>query len=138
MHRRLVRLSLSPLCAAVGLLAACHRGGPPPGPPLPKGGTSMMLALGDSLFNNGACKNCHLAGAVGGPRGPSLVAGPWLQSKGSLEEIVATVTNGVPKVAFKDKSRPFAMNPRGGPMKLTDDQVRAVATYVWSISRGRR
>lgn len=138
MHARNVRAVSSLLFAMAGLTTACHHGMPPAGPPLPRGTSRAMLALGDSLFNQGACRNCHGVGAVGGPRAPSLVSGPWLQSTGSFEEIVAIITTGVPKNKLKDPSRPFAMNPRGGPMKLTDDQVRAVATYVWSISRGKK
>ncbi len=97
--------------------------------------TPAVVALGDSLFNKGACWRCHAVGGLGTPRGPSLVAGPWIQSSGTFDEIVATIIRGVSADAIKDKSHTFAMNPRGGPMNLTDERARVVATYVWSISR---
>jgi mono/diheme cytochrome c family protein len=125
---------------------ACARGArvssaaasPPAAPALPAGVTMALIAQGDSLFNSGACVRCHGARGVGGENAPSLVSGPWLHHGGSFDEIVATVTTGVPRSALKETTRRFAMNPRGGPMKLSDDQVRAVAAYVWSISRGKR
>ncbi len=110
----------------------------PRAPALPAGVSTALVAEGDSLFNNGACVRCHGARGVGGENAPSLVAGPWLHVGGNFDEIVTLVTTGVPRSALKDTSRRFAMNPRGGPMKLTDAQVRAVAAYVWSISRDKR
>ncbi|MEP7380510.1 MAG: c-type cytochrome [Gemmatimonadota bacterium] len=108
------------------------------GPVLPAGVTVALIARGDSLFNTGACIRCHGPKGVGGENAPSLVAGPWLHHRGSYDEIIATVTAGVPRAELKDATRRFAMNPRGGPMKLSDDQVREVAAYVWSISREKR
>jgi mono/diheme cytochrome c family protein len=66
------------------------------------------------------------------------VSGPWLHSTGKFEEIVATITTGVPRASIKDAARRFPMNGRGGPMNLNDDQVKAVAAYVWSISRDKK
>jgi hypothetical protein len=43
---------------------------------------------------------------------------------------VQVVTNGVPQ----PKQHPAPMPPKGGA-PLTDQQVRAVAAYVFSISR---
>ena len=51
---------------------------------------------------------------------------------------MTTITNGVPRAALKDQTRRFPMNPRGGPMNLNDDQVKAVAAYVYSISRDKK
>lgn len=97
-----------------------------------------MVALGDSLFNRGACQRCHGANGAGGANAPSLATGPWLHGDGSYAHLVAIITRGVPRDSLKDTSRRFAMNPRGGPMNLTDAQIRAVAAYVHSISRGKR
>lgn len=105
---------------------------------LPAGVTPAMVALGDSLFNAGSCQRCHGQKGVGARNAPSLVEGPWQHHKGTYAEIVATITTGIPKPAFKDTTRPFAMNPRGGPMNLTDDQVKAVAAYVFTITRARK
>lgn len=140
-----MRLSLlaTPLLAVL-LLAGCSKSKPvvaaapvPKGPVMPAGVTPASIALGDSLFNTGACQRCHGQKGVGAQNGPSLVAGPWLHSTGKFEEIVSTITTGVPRTALKDATRRFPMNPRGGPMNLNDDQVKAVAAYVYSISRDR-
>jgi len=108
------------------------------GPSLPAGVTMAMVTLGDSLFNAGSCQRCHGPKGVGGRNGPSLVTGAWIHSRGTFDDIARTITTGVPKAAVRDTTRRFAMNPRGGPMNLTDDQVRAVAGYVWGISRGKQ
>lgn len=100
--------------------------------------TASLVGLGDSLFNSGACQRCHGAKGVGAQNGPRLVAGPWLHHSGGLDEIIATVTQGVPRERPKDTTRRSPMNPRGGPMKLDDAGVRAVSAYVWSISREKR
>jgi hypothetical protein len=41
----------------------------------------------------------------------------------------------LPRAQIKVATRPFAMNPRGGPMNLSDEQASSVAAYIWSISR---
>ncbi|MBI2407125.1 MAG: cytochrome c [Gemmatimonadetes bacterium] len=97
--------------------------------------TPVSVALGDSLFNTGACQRCHGKGGVGAQNAPALDGKKWLQLKtGSYEEIVKIITDGVPATAIKDKAHRFAMRGRGGPMNLTDAQVQAVAAYVWTLS----
>jgi mono/diheme cytochrome c family protein len=107
------------------------------GPAYPAGVTAALVARGDSLFNSGACVRCHGPKGVGAQNGPSLVSGPWLHHRGTPAEIAGTITTGVPRTAFKVADRRFPMNPRGGPMNLTDEQVQAVAAYIWSISRAK-
>jgi mono/diheme cytochrome c family protein len=114
--------------------AAAPRLANPPASPAPD---ARLVAQGDSLFNNGACVRCHGRGGIGGNNGPSLVTGPWLHADGSLPALSRVITSGVPRDSIRDASRRFAMNPRGGPMNLTDTQVSAVAAYVWSISRAK-
>jgi len=137
-------LLLAPL-AVVLVIAGCHKSAgsaaemaAPSGPVEPVDVTPARIALGDSLYHNGACQRCHGATAGGAQNGPSLIAGPWLHSTGKYEEIVATITNGVPRTALKDQTRRFPMNPRGGPMNLDDEQVKALAAYVYSISRDKK
>ena len=101
---------------------------------MPAGVTAQMITLGDSLFNNGACQRCHGKLGVGAANGPALNDATWLQISGSYDEIVKVITTGVPRAAIKDSTHRFQMNPRGGPMNLTDDQVKAVAAYVYSLS----
>ncbi len=110
----------------------------PAGPVLPAGVSPEMVAEGKRLFSSGSCARCHGASATGGQNGPSLTDGPWLHQRGSLDELVRVITDGVSAAMKKDASRRFPMNPRGGPMNLTDPQVRAVAAYVWTISRNKK
>ena len=122
-------------------IGACRSAGtadaPQPAGALPRDVTPAMISLGDSLFNNGACRRCHGQAGVGGNNGPSLTTGAWLHGPGTFDRLVTTITTGVPRDSLKDTSRRFGMNPRGGPMQLTDDQVRAIAAYVHSISRAK-
>jgi len=102
-------------------------------PAMPAGVTPAMIASGDSIFNNRSCKNCHLVGGVGGPGAPNLTDSQWIHIDGSYEAIVKLVTTGFTKAEQVDKQYRFSMNPRGG-VNLTDEQIRAVAAYVYSLS----
>lgn len=118
------------------VFGACHRA------PMnaPTGTASLdakLVAEGDSIFAAISCSRCHGAKGVGGANGPSLVAGPWLHINGSLDDITRIIISGVPREQLKGEGRTRAMNPRGGPANLTDAQARAVATYVYSISRAK-
>ena len=139
------RLTLS-ACAVVALAGCAHQGSsetaaptPAPAPAasavaaLPSGVTSAMIAVGDSIFHKGSCQRCHGMDAKGTVRGPDLTDSKWSQISGTYLEIVEIVTTGVPKASIKMAGAPFGMNPRGGT-NLTDDQVRDVAAYVYSLS----
>lgn len=95
--------------------------------------TAQEIAKGDSIFRGrlagGTCFTCHQLNAKGLPGlAPDLTDAKWLHGDGSLAFIVATIQKGVakPKVAGGP------MLPRGGT-NLTDDQVKAVAAYVYSL-----
>ena len=92
-----------------------------------------MIALGDSLFNNGSCTRCHGDDATGTRRAPDLTDAEWVQSEGDLEGIFQTIFWGVRRRDFADETRRFEMNPQGG-MNITWDQTRALAAYVWSLT----
>lgn len=92
-----------------------------------------MVEAGSAIFNQRSCKNCHLAGGVGGPRAPNLTDATWTHIDGSFAAIVGIVTKGFTKAELKNPNYPFSMNPRGGT-NLTDDEIRSVAAYVWSLS----
>jgi mono/diheme cytochrome c family protein len=98
------------------------------------GASPQMIALGDSIFHGqvagGTCTACHGQDAKGTPVGPNLTDGEWLNTDGTLEGIVKVVTNGVPQ----PKQAPAPMPPKGGAT-LSDEQVRAVAAYVLSLSQ---
>ena len=126
MHHR-TRLGL--LVAALALLGA--------GPvvaqekaPAPPGVTPAAIAQGDSIFHkDGLCYACHGTNAQGAV-GPNLTDAEWLHGDGSYDLIVATVTSGIPAEKAK---KGIPMPPKGGS-SITDDQVKAVAAYVYSLS----
>ena len=103
---------------------------------LPSNITSKVIALGDSIFNNGSCYRCHGKAGIGSANGPKLVSRVWQHGSGSYADIVATISRGVPIAEIKNPSHKLAMRARGGMQPLlTDDQVNAVAAYVYTISR---
>ncbi|HST61898.1 MAG TPA: cytochrome c [Longimicrobium sp.] len=102
--------------------------GPPPGQ-LPQGVTAKQGNEGRTLYRN-ACVMCHGEGGRGTPLGPSLVDNTWTQGTGSFEEITRVVTEGAPATeAFG-----VPMPPRGHGA-MTDEQIRAVSAYTYSLAR---
>ena len=99
---------------------------------LPEGVTAAMVAQGEAVFGGaGICFTCHMQGGVGGPLAPNLTDDQWLNTDGTYEGIVSTVTTGVPEPT----EHPGIMLPKGGTA-ITDEEVRAVAAYVWTLSNG--
>ena len=91
--------------------------------------TPAAIALGDSLFHSkGNCYACHGANAQGAV-GPNLTDAEWIHSDGSYDAIVKQITTGV--TAEESKSK-VPMPPKGGSA-ITDDEVKAVAAYVYSL-----
>jgi mono/diheme cytochrome c family protein len=99
---------------------------------LPEGVTAAMVAEGETIFmGEGICFTCHMEGGVGGPLAPDLTDDEWLNIDGSYESIVRNIITGVEE----PKEYPGLMLPRGGTA-ITDEQVNAVAAYVWTLSNG--
>ena len=97
---------------------------------LPAGVTKESIAKGDEIFHgSGLCFACHGNDAKGAV-GPNLTDDQWLHSKGSYDEIVKQVMTGVPKEISKSGN---IMPPKGGS-SISDDEVKLVAAYVWSLS----
>ncbi|HLU24864.1 MAG TPA: cytochrome c [Longimicrobiales bacterium] len=98
---------------------------------LPPGIGPAQIDAGAAIFRGrGNCFVCHGASGEGTMLGPALKGGEWLHIKGGFEEIVALVRSGVPKpVKFP------APMPEMGGAKLSDEELRAVAAYVWTLSR---
>ncbi len=114
---------------AVAALAALFLFAPPQ--ELPEGVTPQMVEEGEQLFaGKGICFSCHGAGGAGGPLAPDLTTGEWLHIDGSYEGIVKLITTGVPN----PKQHPAAMPPKGGS-SISDEEVKSVAAYVWTLSR---
>lgn len=99
---------------------------------LPDGVTPEMVSRGEEIFTGaGICYTCHMAGGVGGPLAPNLTDDEWINVDGSYDAIVQLVTTGVPEPV----QHPGIMLPKGGT-NISDEDVRAVAAYVWTLSHG--
>jgi mono/diheme cytochrome c family protein len=101
----------------------------------PGGGalSPQQIALGDSIFHGlvggGTCSACHGQDAKGTAVAPDLTDQQWINGDGSYDFMVRIITNGVPQ----PKQHPAPMPPKGGA-PLTDEQVKAVAAYEYSLS----
>jgi len=97
---------------------------------LPEGVTQAMVDEGRALFNGaGTCFACHGNDAVGTTLGPNLTDSEWLQIDGSYDAIIQQIKTGTDQ----PKQFPGIMLPRAGT-NITDDQVNALAAYIYSMS----
>lgn len=83
---------------------------------------NSLVAQGESIWALN-CSSCHGANGEGGV-GPALNSQQFLQST-TTEQMMGLVAVGVPGTAMSAFSQDF-----GGP--LTDEQIKAVATFVRS------
>ena len=101
---------------------------------VPKGATPDMVKLGARVYSGqvggAACTGCHGDHGQGSPLGPALTSHQWLWSDGSYAGIQKTITDGVPQP--KKYRSPM---PAMGGAQLSPDQVKALAAYIYSISR---
>jgi mono/diheme cytochrome c family protein len=97
----------------------------------PAGATAEMVASGATTFS-GVCAACHGPDAKGTQLAPNLTDAEWINITGTYDEIQNLVKTGVPT----PKAAPAPMPAMGGA-QLTDDQVKAVAAYVWSLGGGK-
>lgn len=99
---------------------------------LPNGVTPQMVEEGEEIYHGeGLCSVCHGAEGSGGAIGPDLTDQEWLHGDGSYAYLVRRINEGV----SQPRQAAATMPPRGGS-SISQDQVRAVAAYVWSLSRG--
>lgn len=100
---------------------------------VPEGATREMVFLGRRIYRGqvggAACTGCHGMSGEGSPLGPALNGKKWLWSDGSFAGITKTINDGV----SQPKNYRSPMPAKGGA-QLTDEQVKAVAAYVWSLS----
>jgi glucose/arabinose dehydrogenase/mono/diheme cytochrome c family protein len=100
---------------------------------LPEGITREMVALGNRIYRGqvggATCMTCHGETGKGSPLGPDLTASKWLWSDGSYPGIAKIIRKGV----MQPKQYRSTMPPSGGA-QLADDQIKALAAYVWSLS----
>jgi mono/diheme cytochrome c family protein len=99
---------------------------------LPEGVTQEMVAQGRQIFGAaGLCYACHGQEGKGMPNlGADLTDDEWIHIDGSYESIVQNIMTGV---TAGQSSTGTPMPPKGGS-GITDEQVRAVAAYVWTLS----
>ena len=100
---------------------------------LPEGVTDAMIQEGQQIFAGaGICTACHGPDATG-VIGPNLTDSEWLIGDGEYAQLVSQILEGVPA---EEVTNPLGviMPPKGGAA-ISDDQVRAVAAYVWTVSR---
>jgi mono/diheme cytochrome c family protein len=88
-------------------------------------------AAGDSIFHRqGRCFTCHGAAGEGmSTLGPPLLDGEWLHGDGSIAFIERVIAAGV----AEPKAATIAMPAFEG--QLSPEQIRAVASYVYVLSR---
>lgn len=97
--------------------------------------TTAMVAEGDSIFHARSCKNCHGPDGKGAANGPNLTDQTFLHVDNTFNSYVTLITTGVPADQIKDPSHHVPMGGRGGRgVPLTDDQIKAVAAYAYSLS----
>ena len=123
MKTLLTRLALT-TCATLLLVTAASA------QDLPAGVTEQMISDGQAVFNGpGTCFACHGRDAKGIPNlGANLTDDEWTHADGTFESIVATINSGAQAASGA------VMPPKGGP-NLSEEQVKAVAAYVWSLSK---
>jgi len=96
--------------------------------------TDSAVARGERIFHGPAnCASCHGEGGRGTDIGPDLSDDDWIRGAGTYDEIAAQVMHGVPR----NESRTDTPMPMRGWTGLDDDEVRAVAAYVWTLSKRR-
>lgn len=96
---------------------------------LPQGVTKEMIAEGEKLYaGEGRCQPCHGPGGKGVTgMTASLTDTTWqFSGDGSYEKLVEVITKGL----TADATGAMPM-PEG--TRLAEDQVKAIAAYVWSL-----
>ncbi len=103
---------------------------------LPEGVTPEMVAQGKQLYGGaGLCNVCHGPDGKGVPNlGSNLVDSEWVHSDGSPAGIAKTIMSGVDA----SKSTTGTAMPAKGGSGITDEQVKAVAAYVYTLGKGAK
>ena len=103
--------------------------------PRPAGVTDSSIAWGRQLFHGSAnCASCHGRDGWGTNDGPPLTGALWLHGPGTYEWLVAQIKQGIPAhETWTGKPMPMR-----GWSNMPDEDVRAVAAYVWSITHPPR
>ena len=100
--------------------------------PAPEGSNDQAVQQGKQIFTGkGNCFTCHGMDATGTQLAPDLTDSEWLNVEGepSWDAIQQVVRSGVQNPV----QHPSPMPPMGGA-QLSDQEVQAVAAYVYAIS----
>jgi len=117
------RVLLATLIATAGIVLAAQ-------PARAQEPTAEQIAQGKEIFTGKTCWGCHGKDAKGTSNAPALIKKQWLDADGTWASIEQTVTTGVPK----PKKFKVAMPPMGGA-KLSPEEIKAVAAYVYSLNQ---
>lgn len=102
-------------------------------PPLPKTVTVDMLVHGDKLFHGrGGCFACHGAEGQGLPAAGDAITTGLSFAQPEIESIIEVIEHGLSDALTRT---PIRMPARGARGDLTDDELHALAAYVWAISQ---
>ena len=119
---------LALLAAAPGAAQAAPRA-------RPEGVTDSSIAWGRQLFHGSAnCAECHGRDARGTDDGPALTGALWLHGPGTYAWLVEQIKRGIPA----HRTWTGTPMPMRGWSNMPDEDVRAVAAYVWSITHPPR
>ena len=78
--------------------------------------------IGEAVYSK-SCANCHASGVLNAPKLDDKDAWSGLIAKGA-ETLTTNAINGVGK-----------MPPKGGNMKLTDEEIKAAVAYMIESSK---
>ena len=98
---------------------------------LPPGVTQKTIGEGQALFyGDGRCNGCHGENAKGIPGvGTDLTDGEWRHTEdGTFQAFIDVISQGL----THEKTEGWAMP---GGAEFTDQQVRALAAYIWSLAQ---
>ncbi len=98
----------------------------------PAAATAENIKMGQELFQSAGCVVCHGADAKG-KKGMTedLTAGQWKHAEGGTFDAIAKTIKAGLTPAETGRALPM---PTAAAKKLTDEQVTALAAYVWSLS----
>lgn len=89
--------------------------------------------LGERIYSGqgagATCVGCHGPDASGTELGPDLTDSKWLWGDGSLSAIAKSIAEGIAQP--KEYRAPM---PALGGAQLNNDQVSALAAYIWALS----
>jgi mono/diheme cytochrome c family protein len=106
--------------------------------PLPAGVTQEMVEQGRQIYHGqGICFTCHGQNGVGTQLGPNLTDGEWLWVTADGGDRFTQMETVIRTGVQQPREYPAPMPPMGG-VSLSDEQVRSVTAYVFSLDPASR